>query len=139
MNLEKGSHWSKGFAAFFAPFGSYFPRSESRESAQHYGRGLLGDVGRKNCWQLAEAVGLKDPHALQRVLSEVPWDADAVCGQLRQRVIERLGYERGIGVIDESGFLMKAAFSRRATNPSGWVANIVGGRARWKTVRWGCC
>lgn len=107
MNLEKGSHWSKSFEAFFTPFGSYFPRSESRGSAQQYVRGLLGDVRRKNCWQLAEAMGLKDPHGLQRLLYEVPWEADAVCGQMRQMVIERLGYEPGIGVIDESGFLKK--------------------------------
>jgi SRSO17 transposase len=37
----------------------------------------------------------------------VPWDADAVCGQVRQRVIEQVGYEPGIGVIDESGFIKK--------------------------------
>ena len=99
MNLEKGSHWSKLSAAFFAPLGSYFPRSESRESAQRYLRGLLAEVKRKNSWQLAEAVGLSDPHSLQRLLYEVPWDADAVC--------EQLGYEPGIGVIDESGFIKK--------------------------------
>jgi SRSO17 transposase len=107
MNLEKGSHWSKAFDTFYAMFGGQFPRSESRESARQYVRGLLGAVKRKNCWQLAEALGLSDPHALQRLLYEVPWDADAVCGQLRGLVMERLGYEPGIGVIDDSGFLKK--------------------------------
>ena len=107
MNLEQGSHWSTLFDAFIAPLGRYFPRSESRESARQYVRGLLAEVKRKNSWQLAEAVGLSDPHSLQRLLYEVPWDADAVCGRVRQRVIEQLGYEPGIGVIDESGFIKK--------------------------------
>jgi hypothetical protein len=68
VNLEQGSPWSNLFDAFIAPLASYFPRSESRESARQYGRGLLAEVRRKNSWQLAEAVGLSDPHALQRLL-----------------------------------------------------------------------
>ena len=132
MNLEKGSQWSTLFDTFIAPLGRYFPRSESRASAQRYVRGLLGEVKRKNSWQLAEAVGLSDPHSLQRLLYEVPWDADAVCGQMRQRVIEQLGYAPGIGVIDESSFIKKGDKS------VGSVANIVVGLVRWRTVRWGC-
>ena len=107
MNLEIARNWSKLFDAFFAPFGDWLSRSESRASAQQYVRGLLSEVKRKNSWHLAEAVGLRDPHGLQRLLNEVPWDADKVCGQMRQRVIEQLGYEPGIGVIDESGFVKK--------------------------------
>jgi len=107
VNLDKACSWSTLFDEFFTPFGDYFQRSESRESAAHYLRGLLADVKRKNSWQLAEAVGLRDPHALQRLLYEVAWDADAVGRQMRELVIDRLGYEPGIGVIDESGFLKK--------------------------------
>ena len=107
MNLDKAYRWSTLFDEFFTPFGVYFQRSESRESAAHYLRGLLADVKRKNSWQLAEAVGLRDPHRLQRLLDEVPWDADAVGGQMRRLVMARLGYEPGIGVIDESGFVKK--------------------------------
>jgi SRSO17 transposase len=82
---------------------------------------LLAEVKRKNSWQLAEAVGLREPHSLQRLLYEVPWEADAVCQQLRQVVIERLGYEPGIGVIDESSFLKKG-------NQSAGVAHQYCGR-----------
>lgn len=107
MDLDKAGSWSRLLDEFFTPFGRYFSRSESRASVRHYLRGLLAEVKRKNSWQLAEAVGLGDPHGLQRLLYEVPWEADAVCKQLRQGVIERLGYEPGIGVLDESGFLKK--------------------------------
>jgi SRSO17 transposase len=107
VNLEIARNWSKLFDAFFAPFGALFSRSESRLSARQYVRGLLSEVKRKTSWQVAEAVGLRDPHALQRLLYEVPWDADTVCGQMRHKVIKQLGYEPGIGVIDESGFVKK--------------------------------
>src|SRR3970040_142387 len=107
MDLENGFTWSSLFDEYFATVGPFLKRSESRESAQQYLRGLLAEVKRKNSWQMAEAVGLSDPRALQRLLNEARWDADAVCGQLRQRVIERLGYEPGIGVLDEMGFVKK--------------------------------
>ena len=107
VKLDKAQYWSTLFDDFFTPFEGFFQRSESRESARHYLRGLLAEVKRKNSGQLAEAVGLHDPHRLQRLLDEVPWDADKVCAQRRQTVIDQLGYEPGIGVIDESGFVKK--------------------------------
>jgi len=127
VDLEEAHSWSRLLDDFFAPFGRYFPRSESRASARHYLRGLLADVKRKNSWQLAEAVGLREPHRLQRLLYEVPWEADAVCKQLRRVVVEQLGYEPGVGVIDESGFLKKgdksAGVARQYCGRVGKVAN----------------
>ncbi|MHB8630123.1 MAG: IS701 family transposase [Aggregatilineales bacterium] len=111
MELSKGQDWQGAFKAFFAPFGRFFKRSESRESAQRYMRGLLADVTRKNCWQLAEVMGETHPDGLQHLLYGADWDADAVCQQLRTMVIEQLGYEPGIGVIDESGFVKKGQCS----------------------------
>jgi SRSO17 transposase len=107
MDLENPAAWTNAFETFFASFAQFFQRSETRASVQLYLRGLLGNASRKNCWQLAESVGLPDPHQLQRVLNEAKWDADAVCQQLRAIVHETLGYEPGIGVIDESGVVKK--------------------------------
>ena len=107
MDLAQSSDWAAAFETFFAPFGHHFPRSESRMSAQQYIRGLLSEVQRKNSWQLAEAVGLTNPHPLQRLLREVPWDVEAVRAQMRQTVLNQLGYEPGIAIIDESGFIKK--------------------------------
>ena len=107
MDFEKAEKWLQLYDEFFAPFGRYFARSESRESARQYVRGLLADVKRKNSWQLAEAMGLRDPHGFQRLLYEVPWDADELAGDKREVVVERLGYDPGIGVVDESGFVKK--------------------------------
>ena len=70
--------------------------------------GLLGRVERKNGWQLAEAIGDKDPQGVQRLLNSAKWDADAVREDLREYVVEHLGDEEsGVLVADETGFLKK--------------------------------
>jgi SRSO17 transposase len=90
---------------FLASFASCFPRREVRTTASRYVRGLLADVQRKNGWQLAEEVGLSDPHALQRLLNEAKWDDASVRRQMRQVTIAQIGYDPGVGVLDESGFV----------------------------------
>lgn len=111
MNLREGQAWQASFAEFFAPFGGYFKRAESRQSAQRYIRGLLAEVKRKNCWQLAEMMGERHPDGLQRLLYGADWDEEGVGRQLRAQMVERLGYAPGIGVIDESGFVKKGRCS----------------------------
>ena len=91
--------------------GRFFKRSESRESAQQYVRGLLADVQRKNCWQLAEVMGEAHPDGMQHLLYGADWEADAVCQQLRGVVVAHMRYSPGIGVIDESGFVKKGQCS----------------------------
>lgn len=105
MNVENASDWMQSLQEFFKPFEPYFLRSETRENVQGYMRALLSDVKRKNSWQLAEVLGLSDPHPLQRVLREAKWEDKEVRHQLRQGVIQAIGSEQGIAVIDESGFV----------------------------------
>jgi SRSO17 transposase len=54
---------------------------------------------------LAEYGGYQHPRTLQRVLDRSAWDADAVRDDLRDQVIEELGDEAGVLVVDETGFL----------------------------------
>jgi len=49
--------WAAEFEDFHARFAELFDRSEPREEARQYLRGLLAPVKRKNCWQMAEAMG----------------------------------------------------------------------------------
>ena len=56
-------------------------------------------------------MGDAHPDGLQRLLSGADWDADAVCQQLRAVIVAQMGYEPGIGVIDESGFVKKGQCS----------------------------
>jgi hypothetical protein len=56
-----------------------------------YLRGLLGNVGRKNGWQLAEHAGERTPDGMQRLLATAGWDPDLVRDDLRAYVVEHLG------------------------------------------------
>jgi SRSO17 transposase len=101
---EELEQWQEEFEAFHARFADLFERSESREQARKYLRGLLTEAERKNSWQVAEAVGDRTPDRMQRLLYQVPWDADAARDRLQHFVIETFGDPEGIGVVDETGF-----------------------------------
>src|SRR5215210_1534366 len=88
-----------------------FRRGAGHRHAGEYVRGLLGAVERKNGWQLAEHVGHRHPRTIQRVLDRSAWDADAVRDDLREQVVEELGDEDGVLVVDETGFLKKGTKS----------------------------
>ncbi len=68
-----------------------FLRPEVRQRAYRYLTGLLGDVRRKNSWQMAEAIGEARPRGVQHLLNDARWDAHAVRGDLRGYVVEHLG------------------------------------------------
>src|SRR5690349_8378454 len=104
MTIEELEAWQEEFEQFHARFADLFERSESREQAKKYLRGLLAQVERKNGWQVAEVVWDRVPDRMQRLLYRVPWDADAARDRLQQFVIEVFGDEEGIGVVDETSF-----------------------------------
>src|SRR3989440_8991168 len=111
MTQEELEQWQEEFEQFHARFADLFERSESREQAKTYLRGLLAQVDRKNSWQVAEAVGDRIPDRMQRLLYQVSWDADAARDRLQEFVIETFGDPEGIGVVDETGFLKKGTRS----------------------------
>ncbi len=104
MTIEELEQWQEAFEQFHARFADLFERSESREQAKKYLRGLLAQADRKNSWQVAEVVGDAIPDRMQRLLYRVPWDADAARDRLQQFVSETFGDEEGIGVVDETSF-----------------------------------
>jgi hypothetical protein len=83
-----------------------------------YIRGLLGPVGRKNGWQLAEYAGHRTPDRLQRFLNSARWDADELRDDLQHYVAERLGEPEGILILDDTGFLKKAPPACSASTPA---------------------
>ena len=111
MRTEELDEWAADFATFHARFASFFGRREPREATHRYLRGLLAPLPRKNCWQLAEAVGDPDPQALQRLLYQVAWDADAVQAELQRYLVEAFGHPEAIAVLDESAFVKKGEHS----------------------------
>ena len=108
------------------------PDRDARRRAAHrhagaYLRGLLGDVERKNGWQLAEHAGYAHPRTIQRVLDRSAWDADEVREDLRAFVLEHLGDPDGVLVVDETGFLKKGTKScgvaRQYSGTAGRIEN----------------
>ncbi len=127
MNPDEIEKYAAEFETFHARFAHLFVRSEPREASQRYLRGLLAPVARKNCWQMAEAMGDRDPQAMQRLLFGAQWDADAVRDELQTFVIERFGEADGIGIVDETGFLKKGTKSvgvkRQYSGTAGKIEN----------------
>jgi SRSO17 transposase len=85
----------------------HFARSEVRQRARNYLRGLLSVVERKNSWQLAEVAGNATPYGIQHLLGRANWDADAVRDELRGYVVECLAGEKSVLIVDETGFIKK--------------------------------
>src|SRR5918993_2330423 len=105
-----------------------FARSEASERVKRYLLGLLGRVERKNGWQLAEAMGERDPQGVQRLMNSAEWDADEVRDDLREYVLEHLGDEEtGVLIVDETGFLKKGhksvGVARQYTGTAGDTVN----------------
>jgi len=100
--------WSSYLEELHARIAHRFSRPEVRERAYRYLTGLLGDVRRKNGWQMAEAIGEARPRGVQHFLNDARWDADTVRDDLREYVVEHLGDEEsGVLIVDETGFLKK--------------------------------
>lgn len=127
MKCEELDTWAEEFAAFHERFASVFGRKEPRQQAVKYLRGLLSESERKNGWQVAEAVGEQRPDAMQRLLYQSQWAADAARDVLQGFIIEQFGAEDGIGVVDETGFLKKGSHSvgvkRQYSGTAGKVEN----------------
>ncbi|MBM4030124.1 MAG: IS701 family transposase [Planctomycetes bacterium] len=86
-------------------FDPLFGRAGTRRWAREYMGGLLMDMERKNCWQIAEArkIPAQNLKSLQHFLYGSPWDWKPVLAEMGRMVDEHLGSDDGIVVVDESG------------------------------------
>ena len=128
VESSAAGRWSEALGELHRRIGHRFARSEARERAKRYLLGLLGRVERKNGWQLAEAIGERDPQGVQRLLNSAMWNADLVRDDLGKYVVEHLGDEEtGILIVDETGFLKKGEKSvgvaRQYTGTAGDTVN----------------
>ena len=100
--------WARELDAVAERLARRFPRSEPRQRAVDYLRGLLSDAERKNGWQLAEQAGDETPYGVQHLLGRADWDADRVRDDLIAYAHGHLADARGVLVVDETGFLNSA-------------------------------
>jgi len=119
--------WERELAALKERISPVFGRSEVRATAGAFLDGLLSDVARKTGWLLAEQAGLERPYRIQSLLGRSLWEADALRDRVRAYVIEALGDEDGVLVIDETGFVKKGAHSvgvsRQYSGTAGRIEN----------------
>lgn len=119
--------WARDLDALHARIAPRFLRAEPRRRALGYIRGLLATAERKNGWTLAQLLGEATPDGAQRLLNAAVWDADAVRDDLCDYVVEHLGNEAAVLVVDETGFLKKGTHSvgvqRQYTGTAGRIEN----------------
>ena len=127
MTLEDVAGWSEELLKLHQRIGDYFARSEPRQRSLRYLQGLLSPVERKNGWQLAERVGEATPDGMQRLLNAADWNVDGVRDELASYVVEQLGSDEAVLVVDETGFLKKGTHSvgvkRQYSGTAGGVDN----------------
>src|SRR5919107_6235389 len=119
--------WAGALERLVAGLASRFCRDAGVRRALSYLRGLLAPLERKNGWHLAEAAGDVSPAAMQDFLTRTRWDAEAVRDDLQDYVVEHLGDEKAVLVLDESGFLKKGTHSvgvkRQYSGTAGRIEN----------------
>lgn len=92
-----------------------------------YVRGLCAGMDRRNGWTIAEHAGQVSPDGMQRLLRNADWDVDGVRDDLRELVLERLGDDQAVVVLDDTGFLKKgiksAGVQRQYSGTAGRTEN----------------
>ena len=119
------------FQDFHAYFAALFGRRETRDHSRQYLQALLVQSGeRRNAENLSETVPAS-ARAMQRFLTESPWDDDAVIGRLQEYLAPRLGHPEGVWVVDGSDFpkqgVKSVGVARQYCGRLGKVANCQAG------------
>ena len=119
--------WASSLRDMKARIRGLFTQERVATSAGLFLDGLLGDERRKTGWMRAEAAGDPGPWRQQAILGRGRWDADGLRDIVRDYVIEHLGAEDAVLVIDETGFLKQGKAScgvgRQYTGSAGKITN----------------
>jgi SRSO17 transposase len=104
QEIEAFSHELNGF---HSEFHDYFKRSESREHFFNYMNGQFSELERKSIEPIALNVKGGNVRAMQRFVSDAPWDDDKIMVKYRNLVASDLQSPDGALIFDESGFAKK--------------------------------
>jgi SRSO17 transposase len=100
-----------------------FGRVEPQRRVRAMLLGMLAGLPKVNCWTIAEHAGETSPDGMQHLLSRARWDADGV----RDYVIEHLGDQGAVLVVDETGDMKKGSrtvgVQRQYTGTAGRIEN----------------
>jgi len=94
-------------SGFHEQFADCFQRSESRTHFFKYMAGQFSPIERKSIEPIALAVKDGNVRAMQRFVSDAPWDDNKMIAKYRNLVNDDLGSPDGALIFDESGFIKK--------------------------------
>lgn len=109
FDLDKDdiTDFGKELRGFHEQFAECFQRSESREHFLNYMAGQFSDLERKSIEPIALALKDGNVRAMQRFVSDAPWDDEKIMSTYRSLVNDDLGSPDGALIFDESGFVKK--------------------------------
>jgi SRSO17 transposase len=111
LNRKDVSDLAKELKGFHENFADCFQRSESRENFYLYMSGQFSQLERKSIEPIAIATEGGKIRAMQRFVSDAPWDDEMIEHKYRSLVNEDLGHPDGAIIFDESGFVKKGGDS----------------------------
>jgi SRSO17 transposase len=121
------ARWQQELDGLLGRIAGRFGRVEPRRRVRAFVLGLLSELPRKNCWTIAEHAGHPNPDGMQHLLARAVWDEDAVRDDVRSYVVEHLGQDGAVLVVDETGDLKKGTTTvgvqRQYTGTAGRVEN----------------
>jgi SRSO17 transposase len=92
----------------------YFPmfgREENYPHARSLMHGLLAGGDRRNVENIAETIDGGVVRTLQKFIAQNAWDDRAILTEVRQHVVESLGDDDAVMIVDETGFPKKGTKS----------------------------
>ena len=109
FDLGKGDikDFNNELSGFHEQFADCFQRSESRAHFFKYMAGQFSPIERKSIEPIALAVKDGNVRAMQRFVSDAPWDDNKMIAKYRNLVNDDLGSPDGALIFDESGFIKK--------------------------------
>ena len=109
FDLGKGNikNFMNELTGFHEQFADCFQRSESREHFFNYMSGQFSPIERKSIEPIALALKDGNVRAMQRFVSDAPWDDTKMIYKYRCHVNDDLGSPDGALIFDESGFVKK--------------------------------
>jgi SRSO17 transposase len=109
FDLGKGDvkEFMNELSGFHEQFADCFQRSESREHFFKYMVGQFSPLERKSIEPIALAVKDGNVRAMQRFVSDAPWDDENMIAKYRNLINDDLGSPDGALIFDESGFIKK--------------------------------
>lgn len=107
LNIRDLEDFNKELKEFHNQFYDCFQRSESRKHFFRYMVGQFSELERKSIEPIAFNVEDGQVRAMQRFISDAPWDDDKIVSKYRNLVKQDLGSSDGALVFDETGFLKK--------------------------------